>query len=227
MESSTNRDDVIEVASAIDADLRALAVRNTQTMRAIRRRYSLRLRTARAEFILRLARKLLQTEAYRWIAYELIRDHSTAFECLGEKELEELGQGLDSWWAVDAFARTLAGPAWLMHQIPDALILKWARSNDRWWRRAALVSTVALNVRSHGGHGDLPRTIRVCRVLVKDHDDMVIKAMSWALRELVVHDAESVQAFLDRYRTVLAPRVNREVKNKLSTGLKNLKRQSH
>jgi 3-methyladenine DNA glycosylase AlkD len=104
--------------------------------------------------------------------------------------------------------------------VSDALIHKWARSPDRWWRRAALVSTVALNVRSHGGPGDIPRTLAICRLLVSDHDDMVVKAMSWALRELVVHDPAAVQAFLDEHDQVLAARVKREVRNKLATGLK-------
>jgi hypothetical protein len=48
------------------------------------------------------------------------------------------------------------------------------------------VSTVALNVRSRGGSGDVPRTLAVCRFLVADPDDMAVKALSWALRELVV-----------------------------------------
>ena len=153
-----------------------------------------------------------------------IRDHPPAFGCLGEKELQELGQGINSWWTVDAFARTLAGPAWLAGQVSDDLIFKWAHSDDRWWRRAALVSTVALNVRSHGGYGDPPRTLRICRELVKDHDDMVVKALSWALRELAVHDPHAVQTFLDRYEADLAPLVKREVKHKLKTGLKNPRR---
>jgi 3-methyladenine DNA glycosylase AlkD len=49
---------------------------------------------------------------------------------------------------------------------------------------------------------------------------MVVKAMSWALRELVVHDPMTVLKFLDEQRQRLAPRVNREVRNKLTTGLK-------
>ena len=59
---------------------------------------------------------------------------------------------------------------------------------------------------------------------MNDRDDMVVKAMSWALRELVVHDPEAVQAFLDEYEDELAARVKREVKNKLQTGLKNPRR---
>jgi 3-methyladenine DNA glycosylase AlkD len=121
---------------------------------------------------------------------------------------------------VDSFARTLSGPVWLAGLVPDELFHKWARSEDRWWRRAALVSTVALNVRSHGGQGDVPRTLAVCRLLVDDHDDMVVKALSWALRELVVHDAEVVHGFIEDYEEQLAARVKREVRNKLATGRK-------
>lgn len=131
---------------------------------------------------------------------------------------------MDSWWAVDSFARTLAGPAWLNGQVQDGLIHRWARSEDRWWRRAALVSTVALNTRSHGGMGDVPRTLRVCMMLVADHDDMVVKAMSWTLRELVVHDPGAVADFLEEHDGVLAAWVKREVRHKLTTGLKNPRR---
>jgi hypothetical protein len=50
---------------------------------------------------------------------------------------------------------------------------------------------------------------------------VVAKALSWALRQLVVHDAGAVQEYLADYGGVLAARVKREVNNKLKTGLKN------
>jgi 3-methyladenine DNA glycosylase AlkD len=128
---------------------------------------------------------------------------------------------------VDSFARTLSGPAWLNRQISDDLILQWARSSNPWWRRVALVSTVALNVRSKGGKGDVRRTLTVCTLLVDDHEDMVVKAMSWALRELIVHDPEAVRKFLYEHEQKLATRVKREVRNKLITGLKTSKRISN
>jgi 3-methyladenine DNA glycosylase AlkD len=59
---------------------------------------------------------------------------------------------------------------------------------------------------------------------VDDPDDMVVKALSWALRELVVHDPEAVCGFLEEHEDRLAARVKREVRNKLTTGLKNPKR---
>jgi 3-methyladenine DNA glycosylase AlkD len=209
-----------EVASEIDAEIRALPVRNTANGRIIRRKYSRMLKQASPDFILDLARELLENYGYRWLPYELVQNHRAAFQSVGETELEQLGRGINSWWSVDSFARSLAGPAWLKGQVSDELIHKWARSEDRWWRRASLVCTVALNMRSRGGMGDVPRTLEVCHLLVDDHDDMVLKAESWALRELVIHDPDAVQKFLSEYEDVLAARVKREVKNKLTTGLK-------
>jgi 3-methyladenine DNA glycosylase AlkD len=58
-------------------------------------------------------------------------------------------------------------------------------------------------------------------MLVDDHDDMIVKALSWALRELAVHDPGAVREFLSKNERVLAARVKREVRNKLETGLKN------
>jgi 3-methyladenine DNA glycosylase AlkD len=216
-----DRYDAENLAVWIDAEIRALPVRNTPSVRAVRRRFSRRLREAPAAQVLETARRLLEDHDQRWVAYELIRDHPVAFASLGPAELEALGEGIASWGAVDSFARTLSGPAWLAGQVPDGVIDRWAGSADRWWRRAALVSTVALNARSHGGLGDVPRTLAVCRQLADDHDDMVVKALSWALRELVIHDPQGVRDFLDEHDDVLAARVKREVNNKLATGLKN------
>jgi 3-methyladenine DNA glycosylase AlkD len=119
------------------------------------------------------------------------------------------------------FGCYLAGPAWREHQVSERLIHSWVRSKDRWWRRAALVSTVPLNNKARGGTGDPVRTLKICELLVADRDEMVVKALSWALRELAKRDPDSVREFLRRTNDKLAPRVIREVNNKLSTGLKN------
>ena len=86
------------------------------------------------------------------------------------------------------------------------------------------MSTVAFNIRSRGGKGDVPRTLAICRLLVADHEDMVVKALSWALRELVYFDHEAVERFIQEHEHVLASRVKREVGSKLRTGLKSPRR---
>jgi 3-methyladenine DNA glycosylase AlkD len=213
-----------ETVAAIHCQLQALQVRNTPNVRAVRRAFSHAFRREEGPFVMEVAKALCREHKYLSVAYELISAHRAAFGLVGERELEELGEGLDSWWSVDDLARTLSGPAWREGLVSDGLIIKWAQSPDKWWRRAALVSTVALNVRSRGGRGDTPRTLQICRLLVDDHEDMVEKALSWALRELVVHDAQGVRDFTDRYEANLGSRVRREVHSKLSTGLKSPRR---
>jgi 3-methyladenine DNA glycosylase AlkD len=61
-------------------------------------------------------------------------------------------------------------------------------------------------------------------MLAADRDDMVVKALSWALRSLVRHEPTLVRTFLTRHGDVLAARVRREVKAKLETGLKSGRR---
>jgi len=209
------------LAAEIESEIQASAEMRAAQWHALRRAYTKRLRKAPAEQVVALAHVLLEQYGHRWLAYDLIYYHRPALASIDAEELESFGQGIDSWGAVDSFGRSLSGPVWRAGQVPDALIHSWAHSPDRWWRRAALVSTVPLNVRSRGGQGDVPRTLAVCRLLVDDSDDMVYKAMSWALRELVVHDPDAVWAFLDEYGDRLAAQAKREVRNKLTTGLKN------
>ena len=222
----TEQTDVAALAAEIQARLAALRSRKTEHVRSLRREYSRRLAGTEAGAVILLALRLLEQPAFecRFVAYELVSSHRAALYSLRARELARLGRGLDSWESVDTFACYLAGPAWREHQVSDQLIHRWARSRDRWWRRAALVSTVALNNQARGGRGDTTRTLAVCRMLASDDDDMVVKALSWALRELAKRDPQAVRAFLREHEGALAARVRREVRNKLSTGLKNPRR---
>jgi 3-methyladenine DNA glycosylase AlkD len=195
-------------------------------LRRVRREFSRRLKTEEPARIVKLALELQQRGGvgHRIVACELVHHHRGALASLRARDLEAFGRGLDGWGSVDVFACYLAGPAWREGQVSDALIRRWARSRDRWWRRAALVSTVPLNSPARGGRGDTPRTVALCRLLVADRDDMVVKAMSWALRELAKRDPAAARRFLRDHGERLAARVVREVGNKLATGLKNPRR---
>ena len=157
-----------------------------------------------------------------------MRSPITIVPPLTSLDLERLKQTgrkhLNSWDSVDVFSLYLSGPAWRKGQIEDADVHRWGQSDDRWWRRVALVSTVALNVKARGGTGDVARTIPVCRMLADDGDDMVVKALSWALRAALQHDRSAVEAFLLEYDHCLASRIKREVGTKLNTGRKNPRR---
>jgi 3-methyladenine DNA glycosylase AlkD len=225
VDPGTLKTDTSAMALEIDADLRALPFNAKAPMiRSVRRKYTKRLTKASAREVVEIAERLQFDFWRRFVASELLYYHPAARASLKAKQVEAFGRGIASWGEVDLFAGYIAGPAWLHGQISDKLIHKWARSKDRWWRRTALVCTVVLNSKAWGGTGDAPRTLKVCRMLVDDQDDMVVKAMSWALRKLIQHDRKAVQRFLTEHDGVLAARVKREVRNKLTTGLKNPRR---
>jgi 3-methyladenine DNA glycosylase AlkD len=208
------------------ARVRALTKTDTPTVRRLRREISRSLADVSGAGVIELADRLLEYPgmAYRVIAYELILHHAAAGALVDGRLAVRLGRGIDSWGAVDTFACYIAGPAWRAGRIPDAVLERWARAKDRWWRRAALVSTVPLNNKTQGGSGDAVRTLKICRALVGDRDDMVVKAMSWALRELAKRDRAAVEEFVQQQQEFLSARVLREVRNKLRTGRKNPKR---
>jgi len=189
---------------------------------AIARSLAKRLRDASPRDVLAVAGALVDSNGFdaRMVAYDLVRRHRATMAAISAADLERLGRGLDNWASVDAFSCWLTGPAWRMGRIDDARLSRWTRSRDRWWRRCALASTVALNVKARGGEGDVPRTLAVCEALVADRDEMVTKALSWALRCAIAHDAGAVRAFVARHSDVLASLVRREVTNKLVTGHK-------
>ena len=132
MKQPTEELKVMQAACNIMAELQVLPEHNTPNMRTIRRKFSREMKGVDPNFILDLARELLFVYEQRWIAYELIHDHPTAFQSLTEVELEEFGQGINGWWTVGSFARTLSGPAWLNGQVPDGWVEKWAHSDDLW-----------------------------------------------------------------------------------------------
>lgn len=199
--------------------------KDTSSFRTVRRGWSQRLKELSGPSVVELGIRLVPLGLWeRIFAYEIIVHHAGALDALTQKDVASLGRGIQSWGEVDCFASYVAGPAWRQRNISDRTVQSWAKSPNRWWRRAALVSTVPLNNHARGGQGDVTRTLRICRMLIRDRDDMVVKALSWALRELSKRNRRAVEQFLHRYDQIMAPRVKREVANKLRTGLKNPRR---
>src|SRR5215212_4449474 len=197
---------MLDLKSEIDAAVAALPDRSAVPLRKVRVEFSKRVRGADPRDVLGLAFQLLPE--HRFIAYEMIAKHRGTTALLDARTLERLAGTLASWVDVDMFGVYLSGPAWRDGTIGDAVITRWAKSKDRWWRRAALVSTIRTK--------DTKRTLAIARLLADDRDDMVVKAMSWALRELSKHDKRAVARFIEE--VPLAARVLREVRSKLVTG---------
>jgi hypothetical protein len=214
--------DITAIADGIVVDLAGQPSRTVPSRRTLRRRVSARLQTATGGEIIAVA-TLLIGRAPRWFACEIVGESRPALDALDIAAVEALGAGMASWDEVDGFAVPVSGAAWLRGQVSDDDIRRWASSPDPWWRRAALVSTVTLNSKSRGGRGDTTRTLEIAAALVDDREDMVVKAMSWALRTLVPWDAAAVRRFVADHDGRVAARVVRETRTKLETGRKNRK----
>lgn len=182
-------------------------------------------------------RKLSKLESSQWIqlavaltetnvlecqqvAFEFLWKNKKALQALTPEAIFDLEKTLDNWVSVDMFCLCISGWCWRNRILDDSVIEGWAKSENRWVRRSALVSTVPLNLRARGGTGDVERTLKICTMLVADHNDMVVKALSWALRELSKSDRQAVVGFMDKFQGQIHSRVKREVGNKLRTGKK-------
>src|SRR5512137_2145873 len=94
-----------EVAAQIDADLRRLPVGDVPRTRAVRRAWTRKLLHETGRHVLETALVLRRRYGYRFVPYELVAAHPAAYSLLTEARLVSLGRGLDSWHAVDSFAR--------------------------------------------------------------------------------------------------------------------------
>jgi hypothetical protein len=211
--------DVERITQRTLAQVAQLPSRGVPSVRAIRKALSAELRYAEPRAVVAIGMGLAK-HLPRWLGYELINKHRGALGSLTLRDVERLGI-LDSWYATDGFGGYISGPAWRDGQIKTADVRRWAGAKDFWWRRAALVSTVPLNLRSHGNGYRTKDTLAICRMLIDDREDMVVKALSWALRVLADRDPKAVRSFLDTHAGRLAARVKRETNTKLATGRKN------
>lgn len=175
------------------------------------------------EKLVQFAKELVATRIFECnqLAFELLSKNKNALSLLKIKDLEELGKNMDNWATTDCFSVMISGRAWRENQITDSDVINWLESGNLWWRRAAIVSTVALNLRSRGGKGDAIRTLMICEKVIADREKLIVKALSWALRELSKTDKKAVVSFMAKYDAKIAPLAKREIYTKLETGRKN------
>jgi len=74
---------------------------------------------------------------------------------------------------------------------PMPLLIKLSKSRSLWQRRVSIILTFAL-IRD----GDLVPTIIISKVLLKDEQDLIHKAVGWMLRELGKKDVMLLRKFL-------------------------------
>lgn len=112
---------------------------------------------------------------------------------------------VNSWDLVDLSADKILGQYLLetnnkpMQKVPG-LLINLAKSKILWERRIAVLSTFAF-IRM----GEFFPTIELAKILLKDQEDLIHKAVGWLLREVGKRDEQILINFLDQY-TLQMPR---------------------
>jgi 3-methyladenine DNA glycosylase AlkD len=118
------------------------------------------------------------------------------------KQLESWLGRISSWADHDALVYYLIGP--MVQADPARLecVFRWARSRDRWHRRAAAVALI------RGTRKKLffDEIVRLSDFLLDDQDDMVQKGLAWLLRETAKFNPEPTVPYLMAIRD-RAPRL--------------------
>ena len=108
------------------------------------------------------------------------------------KLFEDWLDRISSWADHDALAHYLIGAMIARDGSYLQRPLRWAKSKDRWHRRAAAVSLIH-STRQHKHFGQIQR---VTEILLPSDDDMVQKGLGWLLREAAKANPEQTVAYL-------------------------------
>lgn len=99
---------------------------------------------------------------------------------------------VNNWNLVDASAHLIIGAH--LFDKNKKLLLTFAKSDNMWKRRIAVVSTWAF-IRKN----DLEWTFKISTLLMKDTHDLIHKAVGWMLREAGKRDITQLKAYLDQF----------------------------
>ena len=97
-----------------------------------------------------------------------------------------------NWATTDAICGLLVGPLLLQHGEAAAHMRAWARSRNMWVRRASIVGLIQ---RARRGES-LDLTYEIARRLHADREDLIQKAVGWALREAGKTDMPRLERYL-------------------------------
>ncbi len=103
---------------------------------------------------------------------------------------------ISSWADHDALVHDLIAPMMVAKPARVKAVFRWAKSRDRWHRRAACVALI----RGTRAKMFFPQIVRLSDALLGDKDDMVQKGLGWLLRETAKFDAKRTVPYLMKIR---------------------------
>jgi 3-methyladenine DNA glycosylase AlkD len=112
---------------------------------------------------------------------------------LFESWLDRIG----SWADHDGLVHYLIAPMVAANPARVERVFRWAKSPDRWHRRAACVALIqGTRIKKF-----FPEIKKLSKILLADEDDMVQKGLGWLLRETAKYDARRAVPYLTKIRS--------------------------
>jgi 3-methyladenine DNA glycosylase AlkD len=118
---------------------------------------------------------------------------------LGENDFRLFSSWLDrisSWADHDALVHDVLAPMVSAQPSRSREVFRWAKSPNRWRRRAACVALI----RGTRKKQFFSEIVRLSEMLLDDDDDMVQKGLGWLLRETAKYDARRTVPYLMKIR---------------------------
>lgn len=103
---------------------------------------------------------------------------------------------ISSWADHDGLVHCLISPMVVENPTRTKFVFPWARSRDRWHRRAACVALI----RGARAQMFFPEIVILSNSLLGDQDEMVQKGLGWLLRETAKSDAKRSVPYLMKIR---------------------------
>jgi 3-methyladenine DNA glycosylase AlkD len=170
------------------AELRKLAFRFRRTL----------LNEHGLEYLVQIADQLFQGEVLeeKIFAVMLLEKNSSDFTERHFRLFESWLHRVTSWAEHDALAHYVLGPMIALDLKRAERLLSWAKSINRWRRRAAAVSLIRA-MRPEKTRKQAFRLVKkITALLLDDGDDMVQKGLGWLLRESAKADAKLIMPLL-------------------------------
>jgi 3-methyladenine DNA glycosylase AlkD len=190
------------------AELRKVAVRFRRSI----------LREMGQDFLVRVADDLFSGDILeeKTFAVFLLQTLTSNFGDTEFKLFESWLDRISSWADHDGLVHYLIAPMIVAKAKRVATVFRWAKSRDRWHRRAACVALI-LGTRQRMF---FPEITRLSETLLADEDDMVQKGLGWLLRETAKFDARRTIPYLTKIRNRCPRLVLRTACETLSPALK-------
>ena len=156
------------------------------------------------EFLVAVADKLFRGRVLeeKIFAVLMLEGQTAKF---GDREFRLFETWLDrvsTWADHDSVVSYLIGPMIAAEPSRAKAVFPWAKSRDRWHRRAAVVALIRA-IREQKCRAEV---VKITQALLSDRDDMVQKGLGWLLREAAKYDRERTLPLLMKIRTK-APRL--------------------